>query len=263
MQQDYRVFAIHSRLSSLKLVIPIVSPKGGVGKSTISSMLSLALSSRGIATGLLDLDITNPVLHIILGIDIQSVKLEETKGIRPLKIAENLEFMSMAFFTRDTLLPLRGSSIVNAIRELLAITNWNCLVLIVDTPPGLSDEVLELLLLLHTVNPYSTKPLLVTSQNTLSLISIKRLLDLIKKEEKIDPLGIICNMCSNTTPIQEVTRTYNIEMLGYIPFIQNFEDILGDVKALLEYSKRYLRIAVEKINNTIKLRDLNEDSNRR
>lgn len=253
MQQDYRVFAIHSRLSSLKLVIPIVSPKGGVGKSTISSMLSLALSSRGIATGLLDLDMTNPVLHIILGIDVQSVKLEETRGIRPLKIAENLEFMSMAFFTRDAVLPLRGSSIVNAIRELLAITNWNCSILIVDTPPGLSDEVLELLLLLHTVNPYSTKPLLVTSQNALSLISIKRLLDLIK-EEKIDPLGIICNMCSNTTPIQEVARTYNIETLGYIPFIQNFEDIIGDVKALLEYSKQYLRIAVEKISNTIKLK---------
>ncbi len=251
MQQDYRIFAIHSRLSSLKLAIPVISPKGGVGKSTISSMLSLALSDIGIATGLLDLDITNPTLHTILGIDIHSVKLEEIKGIKPFKLTERLEFMSIAFFTRDAALPLRGSDIVNTIRELLAIINWNSMILVIDTPPGLSDEVLELLLLLNSVNPHITKPLIITGQNILSIISTKRLLSLIRKE-KIEPLGVLCNMCSNNEFIRDIAKAYSVEILGYIPFIQNFEETIGNTKAILKHAQSYLNILIDKILNLVK-----------
>ncbi len=257
MYQDYRMFAISSRLSTLKLVIPVISPKGGVGKSTISSMLSLGLSDKGIATGLLDLDITNPALHIILGVDVKSIELEEVNGIKPLKLTENLEFISPSFFTEDRALPLRGKDIVNVIRELLAIVNWNSIVLIIDTPPGFSDEVLELLFLIYNINPYILRPLLVTNQSTLSLVSIKRILHLIRKE--ITPLGIICNMCNNDDYIQDISRIYNIDNLGYIPFINDIEKIIGDFKALLKYSISYLNILINKILNIIRFGDAYED----
>lgn len=251
MHRDYRLFAIHSRLSSLKLVVPIISPKGGVGKSTVSAMLSLALTDRGISTGLLDLDITNPALHIILGINIHSIKLEEVKGIKPFRPLEGLEFMSIAFFTRGAILPVRGSGIVNVVRDLLAITNWNSTVLVVDTPPGFSDEVLELLLLLHTVNPHVAKPLIITGQSVLSFASTKQLLNLIRRE-RFEPLGVLCNMCSSAKFLQETAEAYNVEILGCVPFIQNFEEIIGDAKAILKSARPYFNGVIDKILSIVK-----------
>lgn len=246
VDQDFRLLAIHSRLSSLKLAIPVVSPKGGVGKSTISAMLSLVLAMRGVDTGLLDLDVTNPTLHTILGIDVYSIKLEEVKGVKPLQPFKGLEFMSVGFFTRGAALPIRGTSIVNLIRDLLSITNWNSRVLVVDTPPGFSDEILELLLLLYKTNPQIARPLVVTTQSSLSLISAKRLLDLIGREG-FEVLGIVCNMCSSIASVQEIAEAYGIEILGCVPFIQDFDNVIGDARAMLKFAQSHLSRAVDKI----------------
>jgi len=70
---DPRELIIKERLKDVRKVIAVVSPKGGVGKTLISTALALILSRHNLNIGLLDLDITNPTAHLVLGIDINKL----------------------------------------------------------------------------------------------------------------------------------------------------------------------------------------------
>jgi ATP-binding protein involved in chromosome partitioning len=228
---DPRLFIIPEKLSRFKHVVAVLSPKGGVGKTTIATLLAIALGKWCRSTVLLDLDIENPTAHIVLGLDIDNVRIEEDRGVLPIKISEkNLEFMSVAIFTRGKLLPIRGKDVVNVVRELLSVTRWRSDVMVVDTPPGFSDVILEFSKLVEKV-----KYVIVSTPDPLSISSTRRVVEYLRSEN-VSVIGIVGNMCRNEDDdirIQELGKSLGVEVITCIPWIDNMHRYYGNLDELL------------------------------
>lgn len=239
MVVDPRILTIPKKLALFKHIVPILSPKGGVGKTTIAVALAGVLSENIRTVSLLDLDINNPTAHIVLGVDVSSATISEEKGVLPLKLLDDkLEFMSIALFTRDRLLPLRGKSISNVIIEILSITRWSGEVLIVDMPPGFSDEVMDIIRLCPRV-----RALLISGADRLSLLSIKRAVEVLNVEG-VEIIGVVGNMCKSSNDIEMLSKScksMGIELLTCIPWIENLDRIYGDIVNLKTLLKPYLQ----------------------
>lgn len=249
MSIDPRIFIIPKRLSVFKCVVPILSPKGGVGKTTIAVALSTLLSEEFGVTSFLDLDINNPTAHIALGLDTSSTTIHEDKGVIPIKLLDSrLEFMSVALFTKDKLLPLRGKGISNAIIEMLSIVRWSGNILIVDTPPGFSDEVMELIRL----SP-SMKALLVSTVDKMSLLSVKRVINVLK-DEGINIIGVVGNMCRDNDDIEALRKfveSLGIEILACVPWIDRLYKFYGDIHGLKNILRNHLLPVVNKLGQCL------------
>lgn len=215
---------IAKRLESVEKVIAIVSGKGGVGKTIIASTMALTIAKIGFPSGLLDMDFTNSSCHLVLGVDILREKPVEDMGILPVKV-HGVEFMSIAFYTRGEALPLRGSEIDNVFRELLMITRWGKLkALIIDTPPGFGDVILNIATYLPKVEFIA-----VTTPNLLSLEALKRLSKTYMKK-KI--LGVIVNMSDR--PISPSIKDMGFRVLAEIPRYNDLEECIGNVEKLMK-----------------------------
>lgn len=191
---DPRVHGIRRMLSGIRRIWVVLSPKGGVGKTLVSVCTAIGLAREGRTVGLLDADVTNPTAHIPLGVDPSGVELREEEGVVPVR-AKGVLFMSPVFFTEDRALPLRGWEISSILRELLAITNWGRLdCLVVDTPPGLADETLELLLLLPR-----KEAILVSTPSPMASTSARRMEEFLR-DEGIPLLAHIENMSPRGIP---------------------------------------------------------------
>ncbi len=187
---DPRIKSIEIMLEKVKRVLPVISLKGGVGKTTLSVLLSTALSELGASVGLLDLDLNNPGTHHLLGIKPNDISIIEEKGVKPYRIPGlNISYATITIYTRDKAGMLRGIERLDATLELLAITNWGQLdYLIIDTGPGMGDEVLGLLRLLK-----EPEPLIVTTPSLLSQKSTEKLIDFLLNEG-ITRYKVIVNM---------------------------------------------------------------------
>ncbi|MEM1526736.1 MAG: P-loop NTPase [Ignisphaera sp.] len=245
MHLDPRLSIIPKRLSGFKHIVLVSSPKGGVGKTTVSVALALILSQERDRVALLDLDINNPTAHIVLGLDLSGSKVEEDKGILPLRIlGKNLEFMSIALFTKDKLLPLRGKNASNAIIEILSTVRWSSTAMVVDTPPGFSDEVMEFARLYPRV-----KYLVISTPDILSILSAQRIVEVIFSE-KHEILGVVGNMCRDKQDIEILAKniaTLNVEVLTCIPWINEVHRYYGEPKELINLFKQYLEPVVIKL----------------
>ncbi len=177
-------------LKSVESLFVVLSSKGGVGKTVITASLGLALKERGYKVNLLDLDLTNPNLHLALGVD-KLPEFVEDRGIIPPLIEENLRLTSILSFGGDSPFVLRGENITDATIELLTITRLDdTQILVVDTPPGLSDQLLNIL----RIFPPHTCYLIVAIPSLLALNSVSRLLRVLKANNVIPEL-MIMNMC--------------------------------------------------------------------
>ena len=241
---DPRLLAAKDRLSRIKLVVPIMSSKGGVGKTVVAGTLALLLAKNNIETGLLDLDFTNPGLHILLGADIRSWP-EEEKGVVPPKI-HGVRFMTTAYYSGDEPLPLRGKYVDEVFKEILCITRWpDVKVLVIDTPPGIRDEALNIL----TYIP-SPKPLVVGTSSPLAVHSVEKLIKVLQ-ESKHEIIGLVENMADQPGPLRNLSMKYGIDYLGNIPYIKELDEAIGSPEKLAELLGPYLARALEKIRAVI------------
>lgn len=224
---DLRLLVIKNRLRNVKNIVPVMSSKGGVGKTLVASLLALISVENGLKTGLLDLDITDPSAHIVFGIDPSKVRPIEEKGIIPPRI-HGIEFMTITYYSQENPVPLRGFEVDNVVRELLAITRWGELdVLFIDTPPGLSDESLDVLTYLK--NP---KPIIITTPSPLSVKSVEKLL-IILTEQGLDIIGIIENMVlKEVSGVSSLCNKYGIKYLGKILYDLEIDSALGDINSI-------------------------------
>jgi ATP-binding protein involved in chromosome partitioning len=218
---DVRLSVIDKRLANINQIISVASGKGGVGKSLVASSLALNLSKKGFKVGLLDLDLYGPSSHIILGVKTMSFP-EEEKGIIPPKI-DGIKFMSIVYYTEDKPSPFRGIDISNIIIELLAITQWGELdYLIIDMPPGIGDETLDVIRLVK-----NSKFLVITTPSKVALGAVSKLL-LILKELKIPIIGIIENMTMTKSEfISNEICQMKLSYLGSISFDHKLENAIG------------------------------------
>lgn len=224
---EARVSVIDKRLKNIKRIISVASGKGGVGKSLIASMLALHLSKKGHNIGLLDLDLYGPSSHIILGV--KDVFPEEEKGIIPPDV-HGIRFMSIVYYTEDKPSPFRGIDISNIIIELLAITQWGSLdYLIIDMPPGMGDETLDVIRLVK-----NSEFLVVTTPSKVAFGAVSKLLKILK-ELKLPTIGVIENMTMTKSPfIRSEICEMKLSFLGSISFDKNLEDSIGKPDKLLE-----------------------------
>lgn len=224
---DPRLSIIDKRLSKIKRIIAVASGKGGVGKSLVASIISLNLAKKGYKVGLLDLDLYGPSSHIILGVKKYGFP-EEEKGIIPHKI-DGINFMSIVYFTEDKPAPLRGMDISNVIIELLSITQWAELdFLIIDMPPGIGDETLDVIYLIK-----KSEFLVVTTPSKVSTGAVSKLLKILK-ELKLPIIGLIENMkMTDSDIIKDLAKKMDVCYLSSIDFDKDLEDSIGDTKKLI------------------------------
>ena len=227
---DPRPTIISKRLASIDRVIAVASGKGGVGKSMVSSGLALSLSKKGYTVGLLDLDLYGPSSHIILGVKPKGFP-EENQGIIP-PLVHGIKFMSIVYFTEDKPGAFRGIDITNIIIELLTITKWGSLdYLIIDMPPGIGDEFLDVLGLI--------KPcefLLVTTPSKVAMGAVMKLTSLLT-ELKAPILGTIENMqLTEKSAKQEEQPKKSKQYLGSVRFDTSLEETIGKPEKFLQTS---------------------------
>ena len=236
---DPREIAINARLEKVKRIIPVVSGKGGVGKSLLSTTLALALAEKGHKVGLLDLDFHGASDHVILGFEPKEFP-EEDKGVVPPTV-HGIKFMTIAYYTENRPTPLRGKEISDALIELLTITRWDELdYLIIDMPPGLGDQLLDVLRFLKR-----GEFLVVATPSKLSLNVVEKLIQLLL-EEKHKILGVVENMkLDNEENVTKLAERYNVPYLAGIPFYSELESKIGNVEELMktEFAERIRELA--------------------
>jgi len=225
MAMDPRLNIIDKRLAGIKRLIAVSGGKGGIGKSLTASVLALTLSKMGYRVGLLDLDLSAPSTHVILGIE--GVYPKEEKGIVPPEV-QHVKFMSIVYFTGDNPAPLRGIDISNAMLELLAITRWGSLdFLIVDMPPGVGDAMMDVIRWMK-----SAEFLVMTTSSKVALETVKKVIKMLT-ELNVPIIGVIENMkMGDSRLVKEELK--DMPILGEIWFDKKIEDSIGDVKKLLE-----------------------------
>ena len=212
-------------LSGIKNIIAVASGKGGVGKSTTSVNIALALAKEGASVGLLDADIYGPSIPSMLGLSGQKPESPDGKSIEPMQ-AYGVKCMSIGFLVgEDQPMVWRGPMVTQALTQLLNETNWGELdYLIVDMPPGTGD----LQLTLSQRVPLSGAAIVTTPQN-IALLDAKKGLQMFRKVN-VKILGIVENMaafvcphCNQESAIfgshggQAMAKEYNTNLLGSIP----------------------------------------------
>ena len=217
---DPRPAIITTRFHHIKTVIAVASGKGGVGKSMIATTLALTLTKQGHKVGLFDLDIYGPSTHLILGTPPTMQPIEE-KGLVPPQV-HGLSYMSPVFFTQGKAAPLRGSDVTNLILELLAITQWGSLdYLILDLPPGIGDETLDVIHYIPRCNF-----LVVTTPSKVAQGAVDKLLDILQELHR-PILGVIQNMSTSQKPMDSSIAKRHISNLGSLPYDPSIETAIG------------------------------------
>ena len=184
-------------LTSVKNIIAVASGKGGVGKSTTTVNLALAMAKEGAQVGILDADIYGPSQGMMMGVaEGTRPKMRDEKIFIP-PIAHGIKVMSMAFLiTTDTPVAWRGPMVTGALIQMLTQTDWNDLdYLFIDMPPGTGDIQLTLSQKIPVVGS-----VIVTTPQDIALLDARRSINMFDKL-KIPVLGIVENMsthiCSN------------------------------------------------------------------
>jgi len=173
-------------LPGVKHLIAVASGKGGVGKSTVSTNLAVALQMAGHRVGLLDADMYGPSIPLMMGVPGQ-VDQETT----PLPMVQHgIKLLSMGFFVKpDQAVIWRGPMIDRYLRQFLQAFDWGELdFLVIDMPPGTGDAQLTL-----TQAVPLTGAVIVTTPQEVSLIDARKGLEMFR-QVRVPVLGIVENM---------------------------------------------------------------------
>ncbi|SCU88404.1 LAMI_0D09978g1_1 [Lachancea mirantina] len=197
---DPDIELITENLSQIGHKILVLSGKGGVGKSTFTSMLAWALSAdEDLQVGAMDLDICGPSLPQMLGCAEESIH-ESGAGWSPVYVADNLAAISIQFMLPedDSAVIWRGSKKNALIKRFLKDVDWDRLdYLVVDTPPGTSDEHISINKLMKESGLDGA--LIVTTPQEVALLDVRKEIDFCRKAG-IKILGLVENMSGFVCP---------------------------------------------------------------
>lgn len=249
-------------LENIQNIVLVLSGKGGVGKSSITTQLALTLSLQGHTVGVLDIDLTGPSIPRFFGIEDKKVR-QAPGGWIPVEVhgrqklaahgdkdagqeVGELSCMSLGFIlaSRSDAVIWRGPKKTAMVRQFLTDVLWPRLdYLLIDTPPGTSDEHISLLetLLKKTAG---TKQLagavVVTTPQAISISDVKKELNFCKKTG-IRVLGVVENMagfvcpnCSECTNVfskgggQIMARDFEVPFLGSVPIDPAFVQLIEE-----------------------------------
>ena len=211
-------------IPGIKNVIAVASGKGGVGKSTTSVNLALALSAEGARVGVLDADIYGPSQPRMLGVN-KRPESEDGKTLEPIN-SYDIQAMSIGFLVdEETPMIWRGPMVTQALNQLINDTKWTDLdYLIIDLPPGTGDIQLTLAQRV----PVSGSVIVTTPQD-IALLDARKALKMFEKVE-VPVLGVIenmsihiCSECGHEEHIfgqgggANMSEQYDVDLLGALP----------------------------------------------
>lgn len=219
--------ALQKKLDKIKHAFIVLSGKGGVGKSTVAVNLGLSLSSRGLRTGILDVDIHGPSVPKLLGITEKRVTVQNEE-IVPVELSKNTKVVSMGLLldASEQAIIWRGPLKANVIREFIQNVAWGDLdCLVVDCPPGTGDEPLSVAQLMGSIS----SAIIVTTPQQVATIDVEKCITFCK-HLNLPIAGIIENMsgfvcpdCGKEVDIfssgggKKLAEKFSVPFLGKIP----------------------------------------------
>ncbi len=254
-------------LKGVKNIIAVVSGKGGVGKSTVSANLALAIAEGGAKVGLMDADIYGPSIHIMFGIRGERPQMRDVNGKGKIVPIERygIKVMSIGLLVDERQAVVwRGPMVSSAIKQFVTDVDWGELdYLIIDMPPGTGDIHLTIV---QTVPV--TGVIVVTTPQVVALADAKKGIAMFNQPGlKVPVIGLVENM-SYFTPKelpenkyyifgqeggQRLASEFDIPFLGEIPLVQSIREggdigvpvMIGDdeisKKAFKEFSDNAIR----------------------
>ncbi|RWW78661.1 hypothetical protein BHE74_00013104 [Ensete ventricosum] len=213
-------------MATIKHKILVLSGKGGVGKSTFSAQLSFALAEMDYQVGLLDIDICGPSIPKMLGLEGQDIH-QSNLGWSPVYVESNLGVMSIGFMLPhpDEAVIWRGPRKNGLIKQFLKDVDWGELdYLVVDAPPGTSDEHISIVQFLQATGIDGA--IIVTTPQQVSLIDVRKEISFCKKVG-IRVLGVVENMSGMRQSISDFR------------FVKSNET--GDDNDVTEWALSYIR----------------------
>ncbi len=276
--QDALDVSVKGSLNKIKNKIIVMSGKGGVGKTSVSVNLSIALANKGFKVGLMDVDLHGPDVPRMLGFK-GMMDLSENRKLNPMKYSENLKAVSIESLTsdKDAAIIWRGPIKHSTIRQFIGDVEWGELdYLIIDSPPGTGDEPLTVV---QTIP--DAKAIIVTTPQEISLADVRKSISFCKTVG-MKILGLIENMSGFTCPHcgeklnlfgygggERTAKEAELKFLGRIPFDLNLVSC-GDSGSSIqdkykdsEVTRAFLSIAdiISKIKQETKIKQ--EIKNRR
>jgi Mrp family chromosome partitioning ATPase len=222
--------AVDESLKKIKNKYIVLSGKGGVGKTSTSVNLSMALANKGFNVGIMDVDLHGPDVPRMLGLK-GMLDLTKNHKLNPIRYSENLKVVSIESMiaSKDDAIIWRGPLKYSAIRQFIGEVEWGELdFLIIDSPPGTGDEPLTIA---QTIK--DAKAIIVTTPQEVSLADVRKSISFCRTV-KMDILGLIENMSGFTCPHcnkmvdlfgtgggEKTAGTAGIPFLGRIPFDPN------------------------------------------
>lgn len=239
--------------NSIKHVVAVVSGKGGVGKSMVSSLLATLMSKKGYKVGILDADITGPSIPKSFGI--MGNAMQNELGILPAETKTGIKVMSVNMLLKENDAPVvwRGPVIAGAVKQFWQDVVWGELdYLFIDCPPGTGDVPLTV---------FQTIPLdgviMVTSPQDLVSLIVKKAYNMAKMMN-INVLGLVENMsyvkcpdCGKCFSVfgggsDDIAKELNIDMLGKLPIDASLAQMF-DNGCIEHFGEDYLDKAVSKL----------------
>lgn len=234
-------------LKDVKKVLLVLSGKGGVGKSSVTTQLALSLALQNFKVGVLDIDLTGPSLPRMFGIEHQKIHQSESGWIpvhAPINSSNSqncIKLMSLGFLlnNRGDSIVWRGPKKTGMIRQFLRDVVWGDLdYLIIDTPPGTSDEHIAIAEELNKKAEIIDGAIIVTTPQQVSVNDVRKEINYCHKANfKIKGIienmsGFICPYCTECTNIfskgggEQLAEELNIKFLAVIPIDPSFVDMI-------------------------------------
>ena len=247
-------------LSEVKHIIGVVSGKGGVGKSLVTSMLAVLLQREGYKVGILDADITGPSIPKAFGMKNVEVYGDDN-GMIPPSTTTGIDVMSVNLLLGDETKPVvwRGAMIAGTVQQFWKDTIWNVDVLLVDCPPGTGDVPLTVFQSL----PLDGIVIVSSPQDLVSMIVSKaaNMADMMK----VPVLGLVENMSYVKCPdcgkeikvfgdshIEEIAEKFGYDLLGRIPMDPKLAALVD--RGMIELMENdYMDLAAKTVIEKLKL----------
>lgn len=259
-------------LPGIKNIIAVFSGKGGVGKSTVSSNLAVALARQGYRVGLLDADIHGPSIPKMFGEEDARPIMEEINGKQYIKPIEKygVKILSIGFFVDpENALVWRGGMASNALKQLITDAYWGDLdFFVIDLPPGTSD--------IHLTSVQTmgiTGAVIVTTPQEVALADARKGINMFTNEKiNVPILGLVENM-SWFTPAELPENKYyifgkeggkrlaeelNIPLLAQIPLVQSIREAGDDGRPVALKEDSILSAAFDKLALNLALQVKNQ-----
>ena len=232
-------------LTRIKNKIIVMSGKGGVGKSSVSVNLAIALAEKGSTVGLMDVDVHGPDIPRMLGLR-GMLTANANRKLDPMRYSDNLSAVSIESLmpNKDDAIIWRGPVKHGAIRQFIGEVEWGDLdYLIIDSPPGTGDEPLTVAQLIK-----DARAIIVTTPQEVALADVRKSINFCRTV-KMEILGLVENMSSYTCPHcgesvdifgsgggERTAALAGLKLLGRIPFDPNIVKC-GD--AGVSYQEQY------------------------